>query len=52
MDLQTGQPEDRYHARIILLLLYTMKLFALFSESKFSKILYFLRSGVGKSGHI
>ena len=30
MDLQTGQLEDSYHARIILLLLFIMKVFCIF----------------------
>ena len=33
MDLQTGHLEDRYHVRIISLLLFTMKFFCIFSES-------------------
>ena len=38
MDLKTAHLEDRYHARIIvLLLLYTMKFYVLFSESIFLK---------------
>ena len=37
MDLQTGHLEDRYHTRIILLLLFTMKFFCIFSESIFPK---------------
>lgn len=41
MDLQTGHPDDRYHARVVLLLLYTMNFFLYFSES----IRYFI-SGV------
>ena len=34
MDLQTGHLEDRYHARIILLLLFTMKAFCIFFRSE------------------
>ena len=52
MDLQTGHLEDRYHARIILLLLFTMKFFCIFSKLIFQKIVFFLRSGVRKSGGI
>ena len=37
MDLKTAHLEDRYHARIIVLLLYTMKFYVLFSESIFLK---------------
>ena len=37
MDLQTGHLADRYHAQIILLLLYTMKFFVFFSETNFPK---------------
>ena len=37
MDLQTGHLADRYHAQIILLLLYTMKFFVFFSETIFPK---------------
>ena len=33
MDLEIGHLEERYHAQIILLLLFTMKIFVLFSES-------------------
>ena len=35
MDLQTGHLEDRYHLRIILLLLYTMKFFLYFFLNEF-----------------
>ena len=52
MDLQTGHLEERYHARIILLLLLTMKIFCIFLLIRFSKKKYFFRSGVGKSGGI
>ena len=53
MDLQTGHLEDRYHARIILLLLFIMKVFCIFWQINFSKKLeFFLRSGVRKSGGI
>ena len=37
MDLQTSHLEDRYHARIILLLLFTMKFFYIFPELIFTK---------------
>ena len=46
MDLQTGHLGDRYHARIILLLLFTMKFLSQF----FQKYVCFLRSGVQKPG--
>ena len=42
MDLQTGNFEDRYYARIILLLSFTMKFF----------YILFLRSGERKLGGI
>ena len=55
MDLQTGHLEDRYHARIILLL-FTMKLIYIFSESVFPKncfvFVFVLLSAVRKSGGI
>ena len=35
MDLQTGHLEDRYHARIILLLLFFMKFFCIFFPNQF-----------------
>ena len=41
MDLQTGHLEDRYHARIILLLLFTLKFFCIISESIFPKNCFF-----------
>ena len=42
MDLQTGHLEDRYHGRIILLLLsFTTKIFCIFFRINFSKKLYF-----------
>ena len=42
MALQTGHLEDRYYARIILLLLlFTMKFFCIFFQISFSKKLYF-----------
>ena len=40
--LQTGHLEDRYHARVILSLLYTMKFFCIFLLNQFfQKILFF-----------
>ena len=52
MDLQTGHLEDRYHARIILLL-FIRKIFCIFFPSQcFQKIVFFLRSGVRKLGGI
>ena len=41
MDMQTSHLEDRYHARNILLLLFTMKSFCIFSRINFSKKLHF-----------
>ena len=41
MDLQTSHLEDRYHARIILLLLFTIKLSCIFFRINFSEKLYF-----------
>ena len=53
MDLQTGHLEDKYHARIILLLLFTVKFFCIFFLSQFfQKIGIFLRSGERKLGGI
>ena len=54
MDLQTGHLEDRYHVRIILLLLFSMKVLSIFFRANFSQklCLFFLRSGVRKSGGI
>ena len=40
MDLQTSHLEDRYHARIILLL-FTMKFFCFFFPNQFFQKLYF-----------
>ena len=40
MDLQTSHLENRYHARVILLLLFTMKVFRIFFQINFSKKLY------------
>ena len=53
MGLQAGHLEDRYHAQIILLLLFTVKIFCIFLQINFSKnLLVFLRSDVRKSGGI
>ena len=41
MDLQTSHLEDRYHARIILLLLFTIKLFCIFFRINFSEKNFF-----------
>ena len=42
MDLQTGILEDRYRVRIILLLLFTIKIFLYFFPSHFfQKVLFF-----------
>ena len=40
MDLQTGHLEDRYNARIVLLLLFTTNFFSIFYRINFSKKLY------------
>ena len=40
MDLQTGHLEDRYNARIVLLLLFTTNFFPIFYRINFSKKLY------------
>ena len=53
MDLQTSHLEDRYHARIISLLLFTIKLFCIFFRINFSeKKIFFLRIVARKSGGI
>ena len=50
IDLQTGHLEEREHARIILLLLSTMKFFVFFPNQFFSKIIFsFFRYDVRKS---
>ena len=41
MDLQTGHLEDRYHAQIILLLLFTMRFFCIFFRDNFPPKMYF-----------
>ena len=41
MDLQTSHLENRYHARIILLLLFIVKFFCIFFQINFKKKLYF-----------
>ena len=51
MDLQTGHLEEKYHASVMSLLLFTMKFYCIFFRIKFSKkLFFFLRSGVRKSG--
>ena len=53
IDLQTGHLEEREHARIILLLLSTMKFFVFFPNQFFAKIIFsFFRYDVRKSGGI
>ena len=53
MDLQTSYLEERYHARIILLLLFTMRVFCIFFPNQFfQKIVFFLRLFVRKSRDI
>ena len=49
---ETGQLEDKYHAPIMSLLLFTMNFYCIFFRIKFSKKLFvcFLHSGVRKSG--
>ena len=41
MGLQTGHLEDKYHAQIIVLLLFTVKIFCIFLQISFSKNLFF-----------
>ena len=45
MDLQTGHLEDRYHVQIVLLLLFSVTFFCVFSESNFPKLFIFLAFG-------
>ena len=52
MDLQTGHLEDRYHARIIFIIIYYEVFSYFFPNQFFQKIVSFLRSGVRKSGGI
>ena len=41
MDLQTGHLEDKYQARIIVLLLFTMRIFCIFFQINFSIFFFF-----------